>query len=888
MKQKWHASTLQEVLSGAQSRIAGLTSAEVADRLQQFGRNSLPTEKSPSLIRLIIGQFNNPLLFILLIAVILSLVLHRTADAIFIIVVVIINTVLGVYQEYKVNKSLDMLRALVRFTVRARRSGRDVSVDSSELVVGDIILLKAGDRVPADSYLLTATDLELDEASLTGESIPVHKHPGVLPYDTVLSERKNMLFMGTGVSAGKATAVVIATGFHTKFGAIVKLLKQSDEKLTPLQAQIALLARWIGVVVVAIALSIIVIGVGRGQSLLEISVASLALAVSAIPEGLLAGITLVLVLGMRRILQRKGLVRKLLATETLGGVTVICTDKTGTLTQGKMEVVKVLSVQEELLGDGFSAVQTKPDVAGVHATLRIATLTNDAFADYDAEGNVIFRGSLTDQALLMAGVKAGFDREKLLHQNPLLDSLPFNSRDKMAATLHRYGSDSLLLCVTGAPEIILEHAVALNAKGAEIKLDSEEFLHLKKSVDALSQQGYRVLACAYRYYPKDFQYPHLVEAVNKLIIAGYVVIADPIRSEVPEAIATTARAGIKTIVITGDNRLTAKAICQQVGLNISDHEILDGLELDALSDAELADRLVNVRLFARVSPTHKLRIVHALKSIGHIVAMIGDGVNDAPALQASHVGVAVGSGTDVAKQTADIVLLNDSFVTIVKAVEQGRIIFDNIRKVIIYLMADGFSEVALFIGCVVLGLPIPLLPIQILWINLIEDGFPGLALTTEQETLGVMDQKPRSPSEPIMSRPLVLWLAVIFVVNAAAALGVYIYFYKTGNSIELTRSIVFALTIFDSLLFLFTTRSLKQSLVRKGIFSNWYVNASVLFSFGMLLIALYVGPFQRLLGTVPIESSHWFLVVIVSLVEISVIEIAKYYLLTKHTKSSIL
>jgi Ca2+-transporting ATPase len=445
-----------------------------------------------------------------------------------------------------------------------------------------------------------------------------------------------------------------------------------------------------------------------------------------------------------------------------------------------------------------------------------------------------------------------------------------------------------MLAVVGAPEAILEHAVALQVKGKDVRLDSAEFLQIKKAIESLSAEGYRILACAYRYYPKDFEYPHLSDAVSKLVIVGYVVIADPIRAEVVEAVSITAKAGIKTIVVTGDNRLTAKAICQQLGISITDNQILDGMELDALTDDELTARLVSVRLFARVSPEHKLRIVTALEKRSKIVTIIGDEMNDAPALQASHVGVAVGSGTDVAKQTADIVLLNDSFVTIVKAIEQGRIIFDNIRKVFIYLIADGFSEVSLFIGCVILGLPIPLLPIQILWINLIEDGFPGLALTTEQETLGVMEQMPRSPAEPIISRSLTFWLVTIFIVNASAALGTYIYLYNSGYDLTFSRTFVFALTIFDSLFFLFAIRSLKQPLWRSDIFKNKYVTGSALFSFLMLLIGLYVGPFQKLLGTVPLQVQHWVVIVIISIFEIVIIEISKYYLLTKQSKSSIL
>ena len=888
MKQKWHASNLQEVLTGAQSRITGLTATEVADRLRRFGSNTLPTEHGPSLLRLIIGQFNNPLLFILFVAVVLSLALRHTADAIFIIMVVVINTTLGVYQEYKVNKSLDMLRTLVRFSVRVKRSGQITEVDSADLVPGDIIFLKAGDRVPADSYMLEVTDLEVNEASLTGESVPVSKATGVLPHDTVLSERKNMVFMGTTVAAGKGIAVVVATGLTTKFGGIVQLLKNTEQKLTPLQNQIAILARWIGAIVIVISLSIIVIGVLRGQSLLEISVASLALAVSAIPEGLLAGITLVLVLGMRRILIQQGLVRKLLATETLGGVTVICTDKTGTLTEGRMEMVRVLSAGEELLGDDLPAVSGRSDAAGIHMTLRIAGLTNDAFVDHDSQGNILVRGALTDQALLMGAMKGGFEKQKLLEQYPLLDSLPFNSRDKFAATLHRSGPHTLMLSVVGAPEVVLEHATTLQYAGSETHLDSTEFLQLKETVAALSGQGYRVLACAYKYYPQDFRYPHLAEVVQKLTIAGYVVIADPIRSDVPEAIAAARRAGITTIVITGDNRLTAQAICRQVGLDISTHQMLDGMELDAFTDEQFAERLKSVRLFARVSPEHKLRIVKTLEANGHIVAMIGDGVNDAPALQASHVGVSVGSGTDVAKQTADIVLLNDSFATIVKAIEQGRIIFDNIRKVFIYLMADGFSEVALFVGSVILGLPIPLLPIQILWINLIEDGFPGLALTTEQETAGVMDQPPRNPKEPIISRALIFWLAVVFLVNASAALGVFIYMHTAGFSLELTRTVVFALTIVDSLFFLFSIRSLRRSLWRRDVFNNKYVTGAAVFSVLALCGALYAGPLQNLLGTVPLSGMHWLVIVGISIVEIIAIEIGKFYLLTKHKKSAII
>ncbi len=854
---------------------------EANQRIKEFGRNVLPKEKPYSKIRLFLNQFNSPLMYILLATVVISFLLKHYSDTIFIVIVLLINTTVGFYQENKANKSLLALKKMVKIRTRVWRDGNEKEIDSEELVVGDVMLLKAGDKVPADGRIIESKGLKINEASLTGESQAVEKKTDdVIPESAPLPERTNTVFMGTIVDEGRATIVIVATGINTQIGEIVSLLKETKEHKTPLQKKIASLSRIVGAFILLIIFVIIIVGYFTEKSFADIFVASLALAVSAIPAGLLPAITVILVLGMRRIFKQNGLVRKLAATETLGSVTVICTDKTGTLTEGKMQVSHILTSTRELMSDSINGLAKGENANGVEShisALKIATLTNDAFVE-NPEAELqewVVRGRPTEQALLLAGMQAGLNKHELEKQYPIIDRISFESDYKFAATLHRKDEKQNTLYVIGAPEEIIARSIDLDVDGRTEKLGTTEADKLIKKLETLTQKGLRVLACAHKNYDAETKYQNLTELVKELSLIGFIALKDPLRKDAKDSILVTKKAGIRTVIITGDHKLTAKAIAEEIGLEAKDENIIEGKELEIMSDNELKEKSKIVSIYARVSPRHKLRIVDALQANGEVVAMLGDGVNDAPALKSADIGVAVGSGTDVAKEVADLVLLDDNFKTVVKAVEQGRVIFGNVRKVFVYLVADDFSELFLFLASMAMGFPLPLLPAQILWINLVEDGFPDIALTTEQETKGVMDEKPRNPKEPILNKPLKLWMTTVFLISGLAAFLSFLFLWKLTGDLYKTRTVVFALIGLDSLIFAFSVRSFKRTIFRKDIFSNRYLVGGVGISFFLLIAAIYFPPLQKLLATQSLGITEWLIVFSISLVEIILIEFFK-------------
>ncbi len=877
-KKNWHARLYAQVLTELKSNAEGITNAEATVRLARFGQNRLPEEKPYSRARLLLAQFNSPLILILLIAAGISLKLNHISDAIFIGVVLLINTSVAFYQEDKVNRSLRFLKKEVGMTAKVIREGRLREIPTLELVPGDRVMLKQGDKVPADMRLVEVSDLKINESSLTGEWRAAEKEVEPVQESAPIGDQTSMAFMGTLVEDGHGVGVVVATGISSEFGKIVSLLSETREERTPLQHKILSMSRMVAAFVLVVALIVIAIGYVTGREFSDTLVAALALSVSAIPVGVLPAVTVILVLGMRRILAEKGLVRKLIANETLGGVTVICTDKTGTLTKGIMQVSRILTGSRELLSDGKRPLPKGADVSGAesHVTvLKIAALTNDAFIENpDAELHEwVVRGRATERAFLVAAAHAGLRKGELEKQYPVVERLSFTSENKFAASLHEDKSGDRLVQVIGAPEIILSRATMLDIDGRKTALDSEECRQLIAKFESLTEKGLRVVACAERKVPGGAR--RLQELVEKLTLVGFIALQDPLREDAKESIELTKRAGIRTIIITGDHKLTARAIAEEVGIAAEAKDIVEGVEIELMNDHELAERVQTAVIFARVSPHHKLRLVNALKQNGEVVAMVGDGINDAPALKAADVGVAVGSGTDVAKEVADIVLLDDNFRTIVKAIEQGRVIFQNIRKVFVYLVADDFSQLFLFFAAMAVGLPLPLLAAQILWINLVEDGFPDLALTTEQETTGVMDRKPRDRREPILNGELRWFMFSVFLITGFTAFLTFISFYIATDNLELTRTATFVLMGFDSLLFAYVVRSFHRPLFRRSIFSNRYLNVAALLGIALLFVAVYVPFFQRVLSTVPLDFSFWIIIAVVGLVEIALIEIAK-------------
>jgi len=869
MQRNWAKIALEEVFIEAGSRKDGLTGQEAIDRLEKLGRNVLPQEKPYSKIRLFLSQFNNPLMYILLATVAIALFLKHYSDTIFIAVVLLINTTVGFYQENKANKSLLALKKMVKIRAKVLRDGLEKEIDSEELVVGDVVFLKPGDKVPADGRIIESKGLKINEASLTGEWLAVEK-----------KEKIDTAFMGTIVEEGRATVIVVATGIDTQIGEVVSLLKKTKEEKTPFQKKIASLSKIAGVFILSIISIIIIIGYFTEQSFAEVFVASLALAVSAIPEGLLPAITVILVLGMRRILKQRGLVRKLAATETLGSVTVICTDKTGTLTEGKMQVSHILTSTKELMHDTLNGLIKPKNVNGVesHITaLKIATLANDAFVE-NPEAELqkwVVRGRSTEQALLLAGMQSGLNKRDLEKQYPVLDRISFESDYKFSATLHQKDKKQNMLYIVGAPEEIIARSVDLDCDGKKEKLGTVQADKLITKLEMLARKGLRVVACAYKNYEAKTEYKNLIELVKDLSLVGFIALKDPLRQDAKESIAITKKAGIRTVIVTGDHKLTARAIAGEIGLKTSDENIIEGKELETIDDDELEERVKYVSIFARVLPRHKLRIVDALQANGEVVAMLGDGVNDAPALKSADIGVAVGSGTDVAQEVADLVLLDNNFKTVIKAVEQGRVIFENIRKVFVYLVASDLAELFLFLSSMAMGFPLPLLPAQILWINLVEHGFPDIALAVEEEKKGVMDEKPRNPKEPILHKPLKLWMTAILFITGITAILLFFLLWKLTGDLHKTRTIIFTLMCVDSLIFAFSVRSFKRTIFRKDIFSNRYLIGAVAIAAVLLVGAIYLPFLQKLLATQPLVLTEWLIIFSISLIEILLIEFFK-------------
>jgi len=877
----WHTIALEEVFTETKSRKKGLATSEATEKLKKIGRNVLPKEKPYSKIRLFLGQFHGPLMYILFIAVIASFLLKHYSDAIFVIIVLLINATVGFYQENKASQSLLALKKMVKIRAKVLRDGHEKEIDSEELVSGDIVFLKSGDKVPADGRIVESRGLRIDEAILTGEWLATEKKAeNILPEPTPLSERINSVFMGTIIEAGWAKIIVVATGINTQIGKTVSLLKKTKERKTPLQAKIATLSRWVGIFIISIIAIVLIEGYFTEKNFADVFVASLALAVSAIPEGLLPAITVIMVLGMRRIFKQQGLVRKLAATETLGSVTVICTDKTGTLTKGEMRISHILTSTKELMSEGVNGLTKNENMNGVEShisALKIAALANDAFIE-NPEAELqewVVRGKPTEKALLLAGMQSGLSKHELEKQYPVLDRITFESDYKFAASYHSKSEKQNMLYVIGAPEEIIARCIDLDVDGKSEKLDTFQANKLIDKLESLTQKGLRVLACAHRNYSAETKYQKLTELVNGLSLVGFIALKDPLRQDAKESILTTRRAGIRTIIVTGDHRLTAKAVAEEIGIEAREENIIEGKELETISEDELKEKAKYVSIYARVSSHHKLRIVEALQSNGEVVAMLGDGVNDAPALKSADIGVVVGSGTDVAKEVADLVLLDDNFETVVRAVEQGRVIFGNIRKVFVYLVADDFSEIFLFLASMAMGFPLPLLPAQILWINLVEDGFPDIALTAEQETKGVMDEKPRNPKEPILNRPLKLWMAAIFFITSLAAFLLFFFLWKITGDLEKTRAVVFALMCLDSLIFAFSVRSFKRTIFRKDIFSNRYLVGAVAIAATLLIVALYFPPLQKILVTQPLGVTEWLTIFSISTIEILLIEYSK-------------
>lgn len=877
----WHSCSWEEAVktldSGAKS---GLSENEIKERQRKFGLNRLPEEKPLSAVRLFFEQFKSPLIYILIIAGSVTLLLRDYTDSIIIFAAVILNAVVGFWQENKTAKTLQELKKTITHPAEVLRNGNLKIIDSHELVPGDIIILNAGSHVPADARIIECHELKVDESALTGEWLTANKKTDILDEKTLLSDRDNMVYMGTVVEGGKGKAVVTATGLKTEIGKIAEILRDVEEEKTPYQKKLFRFAKIVGGIILFICFVIFVLGIARGQEFVLMFTTSVAVAVAAIPEGLPVAVTLVFTFGMREILKKKGLVRKLIAAEILGSTSVIATDKTGTLTEAKMEVAEIHTAGQ-MLGREKTESETRSLV------FKIAGLCSEAFIenlDQPMEKWVV-RGRPTDKALLMAAVQAGLDRKELEEKEPKIDEIPFDSAYKYSAVLHRSEEKEKAIYLMGAPEIVLEKSKFLEINNKQEKADLKDIEKIQTEYTSLTSQGFRLMAAAYKKTNKVEEISD--QDLQDMVFVGLVALHDPVRKRAAEAMQKCRQAGMRPIIVTGDHKLTAKAVAEKVGLKVKEKNILEGRDLEELSDERFREIFKDIEIYARVTPEQKLRIIQVWQEVGEVVAMTGDGVNDAPALKKANIGVALGSGTEVAKEASDLTLLTDDFEIIVVAVEEGRRIIDNVRKIITYLLTGGFTE-AMIIGLsVVFHLPLPVLAGQILWKNLLESTPPSLALAFEPKEKGIMDRKPEPLHAPLLTKEMKFLIFGIGILTNFLLFTVFLWLLNNPDygtaKIDQIRTIIFAGLAIDSFFFIFSFRNLKKNIWQYNPFSNPYLNCAAVAGFLLLLAAVYLPLFQILLRTVSLGLFEWLILTAYGLVNMFLIELVKwYYIKTKN------
>ncbi len=890
MEQPWHAMTTGEVASKLGSDLSrGLDHNEARRRLEQYGPNQLADAKPASLFSLFAKQFRDVMVLILVGAAAVSAVLGEWIDAAAVLAIVGLNAVLGCLQEYRAERSLKALKAMAAPQCTARRGGEVVRLAASSLVPGDVILLKEGDRVPADARLIDAMALMVDESPLTGESVPVEKDPKWQgPAGAPLAERKNMLFMGTSIRRGRGEAVVVATGMRTQIGDIAAMIQESQQELTPLQRRLEQLGRWLVLACLFVVGLVFSAGVARGFGVYEMFLTGVSLAVAAIPEGLPAVVTIALALGVQRMIRQNAIVRRLPAVETLGCATIICSDKTGTLTQNEMTVVKLLLPEREIdvTGSGYhpagefrqSGRPLDPSEPDIEAALRVAAHCNDAVlqagkaASHRLKSNANWKilGDPTEGALLVLAKKGGIDPNKARRRHPRVAEIPFDSDRKRMSVVVRQGNEWIAY-VKGAPDVILPRCRWVERQGSLQELTAADRRRFAARAEAMASGALRVLALAYRKVDPALLSPSGGPPSGKieteLVFAGLAAMIDPPRSEAMLAIAKARRAGVETVMVTGDHPKTAAAIAARLGLGSG--PVVTGQQLDEMDEQALFEVVRRVRIFARVSPRHKLRIVRALKSQGHVVAMTGDGVNDAPAVKEADIGVAMGqSGTDVTREAAAVVLADDNYATLVAAIQEGRGIYDNIRKFIRYLLACNIGEVLAMLLAAVAGLPMPLVPIQILWVNLVTDGLPAMALGVDPPEADVMERPPRSPQEGVFSRGLHMKIAARGLLVGLATIAAFLTgLWMAGprqDALEYARTLAFCTLVGSQLIYVFQCRSERRDLLELGLWENPWLVLAVLASAVMQGLVVYWPPLAALFRTTPLSAMDWVWVLLFS------------------------
>jgi Ca2+-transporting ATPase len=875
----WHTLSFEEVWVHLDSTAEGLSESEAARRLAEFGPNELQASKPISPWTILFEQFKNVLIVILLVATAMSAVLGHGLEAIAIAVIVLFAVFLGFIQEYRAERAIEALRHLAAPTATVLRAGQEVEVPARNLVPGDVVLLRAGDKVPADGRLHEAINLQIDEAALTGESVAVEKQAGPLANpDLAVADRKNMAYAGTVVTYGRGRAIIVATGMATEFGQIAQMLQTIESGKTPLQENLDkvghLLAR-AAFVVVAI---IVALGLWRGQPFIEMLVFGIALAVAVVPEALPAVVTISLAIGVQRMVKRNALMRRLAAVETLGSTSVICSDKTGTLTKDEMTARKIYAAGQmiDISGAGYEPVgqfsQNGQLIEPCHPLkelLAAAVLASDAHIVHsEPDDRWLVKGDPTEGALLVAAAKAGLNQAELEARFPRVNEIPFTSESKRMTTLHA-GPAGVRAYAKGAPEVLLAACTRQLTAAGEVALTAEERTKVLATARHMAGEALRVLAVATK------SEASLADSGDDLTFLGLIGMIDPPRPEAKAAIQICEQAGIKPVMITGDHPLTAQAVARELGL-LKAGRVVTGAELEAMSPIRFMAEVEDIEVYARVSPAHKLQVVTALQQRGHVAAMTGDGINDAPALKKADIGIAMGlTGTDVSKEAAAMTLTNDNFASIVAAVEEGRAIFDNIKKYLMFLLSSNIGEILLMAGATLLGWPLPLTAVQILYVNLATDGLPALALAVDPPEADLMRRPPRNPRTGIFTRPVILLMLIGGVWSALINLSLFGWALSSGRSLAEAMTMTFVSLVLIQFFKAYNFRSDRHSVLARP-FANHWLNLAITWELVLLILIVYVSFLQEPFTTFSLPGIDWLIIIVLAFTVSPVLELAKW------------
>ncbi len=887
MHEPWYSFEVSDVMKHlVADKAVGLKNEEAAKRLVEFGPNMLTATKTVSWMVLLFNQFKNILVLILLFASLLSGFLGHVTEAVAIAVIVLFAVILGFVQEFRAERAMEALSKMASPTANVIRDGKEMEIAATDVVVGDILVIITGDKIPADARLIESINLKVDEASLTGESLSAEKHDHIINGNEVpLGDRKNMVYAGTSATYGRARAVVTGTGNDTEFGKIAGMLQSVESSETPLQKNLDKVGKNLAVAAMVIISIIVAIGLFRGQPFLELFIFGIALAVAVVPEALPAVVTISLAIGVQRMVKRNALVRRLPAVETLGSTTVICTDKTGTLTKDEMTVRKVYLPAGNLVldvsGSGYEPVgnftlnqQNFNPSKLLLDFLKAGVLCSDATI-IENNGSWDVKGDPTEGALVVLGLKSKINKEVLDEESPRVAEIPFSSETKRMTTIHKAVGDKQVAYSKGAVEVILSSCTKFATENGIENLTDEIRNTILAQAHTFAKEALRVIGIS-------FKPDAVLESVEKeMVFLGFVGMIDPPRLEAKEAIEKCKSAGIRVLMITGDHPITAEAIARELGILHEGKKVLTGVEIDKISDTDFAKELEHVDVCARVTPAHKLRIVKALQEQGQVVAMTGDGVNDAPALKKADIGIAMGiTGTDVSKEAAAMTLIDDNFTSIVSAIEEGRIIFSNIKKYLMYLLSSNIGEIGLMVGSTILGLPLPLSAVQILYVNLATDGLPALALAVDPPENDIMKHQPRKTSANIFSRPVVILMLTGGIWSTLINIFLFIWAKNSGRTTAETMTMVFVSLVMVQFIKAYNFRSDHKS-VFHGFFANKWLNRAVLWELLLLLLVIYLPFLHKPFGTYSLPVKDWVIILLLAFSVAPVLELAKWILRKK-------